>query len=173
MTQEFVIIGKIVAPHGVRGDVRVAVLTDFPDRFETLKTVHLDTGEVLEVVDVRFHKQFVLLRFAKLESMNAVEHLRGKLLRVKREDAVVLPEGHYYFFDIIGLTVYTIAGECLGNITDIISTGANDVYVVDRKNGKSTLVPALKKVVRQIDIVNKKMVVELLEEWDGEEENEG
>jgi 16S rRNA processing protein RimM len=164
-----VIIGKIGAPHGVRGDVRVIPLTDFPDRFHQLKTVYTDDGAKLTVESARFHKQFVLVKFRGIDTMNDTEPLRGKLIKVRREDAVVLPEGHYYFFDIIGLSVYTETGEHLGDITDILQTGSNDVYVAERKNEKPLLIPALKEVVLQIDIPGKKMIVRLQEEWDDHE----
>ena len=162
-------IGQVVAPHGVRGDVRVAILSDFPDRFLTLKTVFLEDNTKLTVESARFHKQFVLLKFRGLDTMTDVERLKGKLIQVTREDAVVLPEGHYYFFDIIGLEVYTVAGEQLGTITDILQTGSNDVYVAELPGQKPVLIPALKQVVRHIDIPGKKMVVQLQEEWNDDE----
>jgi len=164
-----VIIGKIGAPHGVRGDVRVIPLTDFPDRFHQLKMVYTDDGAKLTVESARFHKQFVLVKFRGIDTMNEAELLRGKLIKVRREDAVVLPEGHYYFFDIIGLSVFTETGEHLGDIADILQTGSNDVYIAERKNEKPLLIPALKEVVLQIDIPGKKMIVRLQEEWDDHE----
>lgn len=165
-----VTIGKVVAPHGVRGDVRIAVLSDFPERFLDLDKVYLDNGTKLIVEDARLHKQFVLLKFSGLDTMNDVEALRGRYIQVNREDVVVLPEGHYYFFDIIGLEVYTVDGDKLGIITDILKTGSNDVYVTETKGKKPILVPALKEVVRSIDIPGKKMIVKLQEEWDDNED---
>lgn len=169
MADDKVIIGKIGAPHGVRGDVRVIPLTDFPDRFHQLKMVYTDDGAKLTVESARFHKQFVLVKFRGIDTMNEAELLRGKLIKVRREDAVVLPEGHYYFFDIIGLSVFTETGEHLGDIADILQTGSNDVYIAERKNEKPLLIPALKEVVLQIDIPGKKMIVRLQEEWDDHE----
>ncbi|WP_312335347.1 ribosome maturation factor RimM [Anaerospora hongkongensis] len=171
MADNQVIIGKIVAPHGVRGDVRVIPLTDFPERFHQLETVYTDDGAKLTVESARFHKQFVLIKFRSVQTMNDAEQLRGKLIKVRREDAVVLPEGHYYFFDIIGLAVYTESGDFLGEITDILQTGSNDVYIAEKANEKPLLIPALKEVVRQIDIPGKKIVVKLQEEWDDDSEN--
>lgn len=170
MAGDRISIGQVVAPHGVRGDVRVAILSDFPDRFLELKTVFLADGAQLTVESARFHKQFVLLKFRGLDTMNDVERLRGKLIQVAREDAVVLPEGHYYFFDIIGLDVYTVAGERLGTITEILQTGSNDVYVAQLPGQKPVLIPALKQVVRQIDLPGKKMLVQLQEEWNDDED---
>jgi len=166
MVDDKVTIGKIVAPHGVRGDVRVIPLTDFPERFHQLKMVYTDDGTMLTVESARFHKQFVLVKFRGIDTMNDTDVLRGKLIKVRREDVVVLPEGHYYFFDIIGLSVYTEDGNPLGEITDILQTGSNDVYVTEKPGEKPLLIPALKEVVRQIDIPGKRMIVKLQEEWD-------
>lgn len=166
MPERMVSIGKIVAPHGVRGDVRVIPLTDYPERFQLLKKVHTDNGIILDVEQVKYHKQFVLLKFRGLNSINEVEKLRNRILQVKREDAFPLPEGHYYQFDIIGLAVYTVDGEHLGIITDILSTGSNDVYITEKDGSKPLLIPALKEVVKSIDISSGKMVVKLQEEWD-------
>ena len=163
-------IGQVVAPHGVRGDVRAQILSDFPERFLTLKTVFLEDNTKLTVESARFHKQFVLLKFRGLDTMNAVEPLKGKLIQVTREDVVVLPEGHYYFFDIIGLAVYTEDGESLGEVTDILQTGSNDVYVAEKQGQKPLLIPALKEVVRHIDIADKKMIVKLQEEYGDHED---
>ncbi len=166
MDVKLVAIGKIVAPHGVRGDVRVIPLTDFPERFYELKYILLENGSKIEVEDAHFHKQFVLLKFRGLNTRNDIEHLRGKLIYVKREDLVPLPEGHYYQFEIIGLEVYTGQGQYIGEVTDILSTGSNDVYVAEREGQKPVLIPALKEVVRKIDLDGGKMIVELQEEWD-------
>ncbi|MCX7781321.1 MAG: ribosome maturation factor RimM [Negativicutes bacterium] len=166
MQRELFTIGKIVAPHGVRGDVRVVPLSDFPERFQALKKVYFDDGLMLDVEGVKFHKQFVLLKFRGYDSMNDAEKLRNRLIKVPREDLVKLPEGHYFHFDIIGLEVYTTAGEFLGKVTDILVTGSNDVYVAEKDGAKPVLIPALKKVVKTIDLAAGRMTVELLEEWE-------
>lgn len=164
--QPLIAIGKIVAPHGVRGDVRVAPLTDFPERFEKLASVLLEDGRRLEIAHTRYHKQSVILKFRGLDDRNAVEALRGKLLKVTREEAVKLPAGHYFIFDIIGLRVYDENGGCIGVVGDVIATGSNDVYVVDREGAQPVLVPAIKDVVRLIDVPGGRMVVKLQEEWE-------
>jgi 16S rRNA processing protein RimM len=166
MSDKLITIGKIVAPHGVRGDVRVIPLTDFPERFKILKTAYFDDGTKLDLEHAKYHKQFVLLKFRGLDSMNAVEKLRNLLIKVPRSDLVKLPEGHYYQFDIIGLKVYTMNGEYLGIITDILQTGSNDVYVTEAENKKTVLVPALKDVVKVIDLEAGQMRVQLQEEWE-------
>lgn len=163
---KLIAIGKAVAPHGVRGDVRVIPLTDFPDRFLTMKNVKLEDGRVLGVESAKFHKQFVLLKFRGLDDRNAVENLRGKLLMVDREDLVKLPEGHYYIFDIVGLKVYDEAGACLGTVADVLATGANDVYIAEQEGKPPLLIPALKDVVLAIDVPGGRMTVRLQEEWE-------
>lgn len=165
MANDRITVGKIVAPHGVRGDVRVMPLTDFPDRFQKLKDVYLDDEKKVTIESTRAHKQFILVKFRGLDNANDVEVLRGKLIKINREDLVVLPEGHYYFFDIIGMEVYTEVGEFLGKITDILETGSNDVYVAEKEGAKPLLIPALKKVVLTINVPNKQMIVRLQEEW--------
>ena len=164
-SEELVAIGKIVAPHGVRGDVRIMPLTDFPERFRKLKEVLLANGTSLAIDGVKYHKQFVLLKFRGLDSMNAVEHLKNQILHVQEKDLVKLPEGQYYQYQIIGLAVYNEEDELIGTITDILETGSNDVYVAESAGQKPIMIPALKEVVKNIDLSNKKMIVKLQEEW--------
>lgn len=158
-----VVIGKAGAPHGLRGEVRVIPLTDFPERFESLREVFV--GErVFHVEHVHYHRQFVLLTLAECTSREAAAKLTGELLRVAREDAAPLAEGEFYTFDIIGLAVLDMAGERLGEVTNVLKTGSNDVYVVKKPDGSELLVPALKNVVREIDIAGGFLRVDLQEE---------
>ena len=158
-----VVIGKAGAPHGLRGEVRVIPLTDFPERFESLREVFI--GErVFHVEHVHYHRQFVLLTLAECTSREAAAKLTGGLLRVAREDAAPLAEGEFYTFDIIGLAVLDMTGERLGEVTNVLKTGSNDVYVVKKPDGAELLVPALKKVVREINIAEGFLRVDLLEE---------
>ena len=163
---ELITVGKIVAPHGVRGDVRIMPLTDFPDRFYDLKAVFVEDGAQLKIEAVRQHKKFVLLKFSGYDSMDAAQTLRGKTLKIKREDVVKLPEGQYYIFDIVGLNVFTEEGVSLGSITDVLQPGSNDVYVVEQHDKKELLIPAIKEVVKKIDIEGKRMIVKLQEEME-------
>lgn len=163
---ELITIGKIVAPHGVRGDVRIFPLTDFPDRFQDLQQVYVENAGQMQLESARPHKKFILLKFAGINTMNEAGNLSGRLIKIGREDLVQLPAGQYYIFDIIGLTVFNEAGELLGVITDVLQPGSNDVYVVETPDKQELLVPAIKDVVKQIDIANKKMLVKLQEEMD-------
>lgn len=160
-----IIIGRIGAPHGVRGDVRIVPLTDFPDRFDALQQVFLEDNRPLEVTAVKYHKQFVILKFKGIDTREDVDLLKGKLIKVQRCDVPALAEGEYYSFDIIGLEVYGKDNEFLGKVTEILKTGSNDVYVVENEK-EQHLVPALKKVVTSIDIAAGKMQVVLQEEME-------
>ena len=173
LSVELFSIGKIVAPHSVRGDVRIIPWTDFPDRFYNLKTVYLDDADhQVSVESVRPHKKNFLVKFQGCDNMNDALALKGKILKVRREELAPLPEGHFYIFDIIGLEVFTESGESLGDVTDVLETGSNDVYVVEAKESSALpkrrqplLIPALKEVVKKIDLANKQMIVRLQEEW--------
>ena len=159
-----VVIGKISAPHGVRGEVRIVPLTDFPERFENLKTVFLEDDSKMELESVKFSNKFIIAKFKNINSRNDIEIFNGKLLMLNCSVLLSLFDGEYYNFDIIGLEVIDDKGSKLGKITEVLKTGSNDVYVVEGK--KQILVPALKKVVKEINLVDGFMKVELLEELD-------
>lgn len=161
-------IGKIIAPHGIRGEFRVLPLTDFPERFKTLTDAFLGDGRPVIVESARPHKQFFLLKLKGVDTPEAVAALRGMTLEVDRAAVAPLPPGHYYVFDLVGLQVFDEQGDLLGIIADVLATGSNDVYVVEQKhpvNSKQQqlLIPALKSVVLEINIADKKMVVRLPE----------
>lgn len=158
MLSTSIIVGKIIAPHGVRGDVRIVPLTDDPKRFYDLKEVMLDDGSVLVIESVKMHNQYVLLQFKGYHDRTAVEALRGQMLRISRDQAVPLGRDEYYTCDIIGLNVYLESGEYIGKIVNIIETGSNDVYVA-QQGKERTLIPALKRVVKEINLEEQKMVV--------------
>jgi len=159
-----VIIGRIGAPHGVSGELRVSPLTDFPDRFEELEEVFAG-DELLHVDSVRYFKKSVLLKFREYQVREEAAKLTGKALTVDRSQAAPLDEGEYYAFDIIGLHVFDGDGTELGTVTDVLKTGSNDVYLTRRKDGgPDILVPALKSVVHEIDLAGGRMVVKLPEE---------
>lgn len=153
-------IGRVGAPQGVRGELRVVPLTDFPERFEGLEEVMVG-DELLHVESVRYHKQFVLMKFREYAVREDARELTGRLLTVAREDAAPLGEGEFYTFDIIGLHVFDMAGAELGVVENVLRTGSNDVYQARGKDGKELLIPALKAVVKEIDVKGGRMTVEL------------
>lgn len=161
-----IMVGKITNTHGHKGAVKVQSMTDYPERFEELQEVFMvdgDKKEKMTINSVKYQKSNLILEIDEIKDMNQAELYKGKYLYIEMKDIRPLPEGEFYIFQLIGLKVYE-NNNYLGEIFDIIQTGSNDVYIVkNEKNGKEILIPALKKVVMNIDIENKKMQVELLE----------
>ncbi|ERT61817.1 16S rRNA processing protein RimM [Megasphaera vaginalis (ex Srinivasan et al. 2021)] len=157
--KEFFTIGQIVAPHGVRGDVRIYPDTDFPERFLKMKSVYID-GRRYDISHARFHKHVVLMKFAGVDDRNGAERLLRKELQVTREELMPLKKGQHYVFEIIGMAVYDLGGTRLGTVTDILKTGSNDVYVVTAADGEEILLAAIPDVVKNIDTKEKKMTVD-------------
>lgn len=163
--QEYFEIGKIVNTYGIKGFVKVVPYTDDITRFERLKTVYIDLkgNLILMTIDeVAYSKGNVLLKFKETPDINMVEKYKNSLIKIPRKDAVKLPENSYFIADLIGLEVYTDDGRILGKLDDIFKTGSNDVYVVKSEDGKQTLLPAIKDVVKKIDLEEKKITVSLL-----------
>ena len=137
-------------------------MTDFPERFKSMKEITAG-DKVYKIDGVREHNNGILMKFENINTPEDAKLLNGKLLTVSKAEAAPLNEGEYYVFDIIGLTVYDTQGEVLGEVRNILQTGSNDVYEVKDGEGREILIPALKKVVKEIDIENKKMTVDLAE----------
>ena len=158
-------VGVISSTHGIKGEVKVFPTTDDVNRFKELKTVFLDTGKEMlpmEIEGVKFFKQMAILKFKGIDDINDVEKYRGKDLLVDRENAVKLEEGEYFIFDLINSEVITDEGEKLGSLAEIISTGANDVYVVKTEDGKEILIPSIKECILDVNVEQKKITVHLL-----------
>lgn len=164
--EEMLRVGVISSTHGVRGEVKVYPTTDDPKRFKQLKEVTLDTGKELlpmEIQGVKFFKNMVILKFKGYDSINAIERYKGKDLLIHRSQAVPLKEGENFIVDLIGLTVITDEGETLGKLTDVLKTGANDVYVVEMPSGKEVLIPVIKPCILNVDLEAGQVKVHLLE----------
>ncbi len=158
-------VGVITTTHGIRGEVKVFPTTDDPQRFLDLKRIFLDTGKdtlPLEIEGVKFFKKLVILKFKGIDNINDIEKYRGKDLLILREDAVKLEEGEYFIFDLIDSEVFLEDGGKLGVLTEIMATGANDVYVVQTPEGKEVLIPSIKDCILDIDAENKRITVHLL-----------
>ncbi|MDH4164178.1 MAG: ribosome maturation factor RimM [Nitrospirota bacterium] len=159
-------IGKVLKPHGVKGEIKIEPLTDHPDRFLKLRRVFLvsSRGEQKEcrVKAVRYMNGDPLLLLEGYSAPETAKAFNGWLVQVPEEEAVPLPEGHYYWFELIGMEVVNEAGEKLGTITDIFETGSNDVYVM-KAGTREIYLPATKEVVRQVDRKARRMVIHVLE----------
>ena len=155
-------IGRVVKPWGSRGDLKLQVLTSFPDQLGRLKHVYLGPEAVpYTVARFRWHSGELLLRLTDVGDRNAAELLRDQLVQIAREDATPLEPGQFYEYQIVGLNVVTTDGEPLGQVAEVLSTGANDVYVVQGPRGE-VLLPARIEVVRAIDLDAGTMTVTLL-----------
>lgn len=159
----FLVIGQVVKPHGVRGEMRVTPFTDMPQRFEWLETVYLGESDPqpVAVESVRFHQGLILLKLTGYDDRDKVEALRDVLLQVPESEGIPLQEGEYYLYQVIGLQVYSDTGEHLGELVDVIETRANNVFVVDTPDG-DLLLPDTDEVVQEIDFENNRMTIHLL-----------
>lgn len=158
-------IGIISSTHGVRGEVKVFPTTDDVNRFKRLKEVILDTGKEqmqLQIEGVKFFKQFAILKFKGYDNINDIEKYRGKSLFVTRDNAVKLKKDEYFIADLIGMKVENEDASFCGILMDVITTGANDVYVVDC-GGREVLIPAIKDCILSVDLNKNEMKVHLLE----------
>ncbi len=163
------IIGEIVNVHGVRGALKVTPLTDDPKRFRTLKQVtvshqnHKKTEKkIYAVVSAVLAGNFVLLQLEGIDDRDKAMMLRGALLEIPREEAIVLPEDHYFIGDLIGCRVTESDGTVLGFVRDVFQTGSNDVYRVVSEQGAEILLPAIGEVILRIDIAAGEITVKLL-----------
>lgn len=156
----WMLVGTIAGSFGVRGELKVELNTDFPDRFKSLKVVHLGADRAPRAIrGARAHHGRVLLQLDGVETPEAANGLRGTELWIPRSDAMRLPEGHYYLDDLIGFQVVTVDGRVLGPITDVLRTGANDVFVVNTGSA-AILVPSIRDVVCVLDLDGRRIVVE-------------
>ncbi len=164
--EEYLRVGVITSPHGVRGEVKVFPTTDDPGRFRRLREVLLDNGGEklpVEIETVRFFKQMVILKLKGLDSREDAERYRQKNLFVSRENAVRLQKDEYFIADLIGLKVLDEDGSQLGVLKNVLETGANDVYVVDGTDGREILLPAIKQCILQVEPEEGYIRVHLLE----------
>lgn len=162
---EYLEIGQIVNTNGLKGMVKVNPFTDDMMRFEELEDLYIQYKGNLKKVkieQVRYQKNQVLLKLEGINSIEEAENYRNCYLKIHRKDARNLEEDMYFIADLIGVEVYTNQNELLGKLDDVFSTGSNDVYVVKDQNGKQILLPAIKEVIKQIDLKNKKITVELI-----------
>ncbi len=158
-------VGVITSTHGIRGEVKVFPTTDDIQRFTYLKECVIDTGKQqipVEVEGCKFFKNLAILKFKEFQSIDEVEKYKGAGLWVTREHAVPLEEGEFYIADIIDAEVYEENGEYLGRLTEVLETGANDVYVVKLESGKELLIPAIPQCILDVDTEQPRVTVRLM-----------
>lgn len=159
-------VGVITQTHGIKGEVKVFPTTDDPARFRKLKHVIMDTGKErldMEISGVKFFKQYVIIRFQGIDSINDAEKYKGARLYVTRDNAVRLRKDEYFVADLIGMKIVTEDGEPFGIMKDVMVTGANDVYVVEREDASEILLPAIRECVRNIDMEQGVITVHIMD----------
>ena len=161
--KDYIKVGKIINTHGVRGYVKCMPMTDEPERFEELEYVYTEKDGIKRIIDhVWYQKGMVYLKLEGIDDMETAETFKDSYISILEDQLRKLPHDSYYLFDLDGMDVYSSSGEYLGEISEIYQTGANDVYEV--KNNKSSfLIPAIKDVVKSVNVQDKKMIIELIE----------
>ena len=156
------VVGRILRPHGMRGEVEAEILTDYPERFSLLKTVYLGEGHTPVTLEgYRMHGRRILLTLAGTDHRDKADKYRGDLIYVPIDEAIPLGEDEYYLYEIVGLETWTTEGEYLGRIEEVLHTGSNDVYVV-KDGDREVLIPALSDVVLDVDVDAGRIEVRLM-----------
>ncbi len=162
----YIRVGVITSTHGLKGEVKVFPTTDDVNRFDILKEVYLDSSNkyiCLGIEKVKYFKQFVILKFKDINDINDIEKYKGKDLFIPRDEALELGEDEYYIFDLIDSEVYTEDGAKLGVLTEVLTSAANDVYVIKTNENKEVLLPSIKECILNVDTANKKIIVHIMD----------
>ena len=166
MSDEFITIGKVVSTQGNKGEVNILPLTDSTNRFKNLDTVFLRNNNnqtTLNIEKIKIKENAVILKLKDIENIREAKMIVGSFLEVEREKAVKLPKDTYFVFEIIGLEVYDENNIFLGKVENVISTGSNDVYIVKDKNKKELFIPAIREVVKNINLEKKRITVKMVD----------
>lgn len=158
-------VGQIVNTFGIKGFVKVKPWVNDIERFDDLKKVYVKIKKEekeLEIEEVKYHKDMVLIKFKGIETVEQAETLRNLYLEINREDAIPLEEGTYFIVDLLESDVYTDEGELLGKLEDIYNSGSKDIYVVKNELGKTILLPGIPEVIKEVNIEESKIIVHLL-----------
>ncbi|SCL83257.1 ribosome maturation factor RimM [Sporanaerobacter sp. PP17-6a] len=162
---EWIQIGKIINTHGIKGEVRVYPLTDYVERFEELKEIYVGEAKLkLHISSVSYKKGIPILKFKEYDNINDVIKYKDEYIYIDEKNRVELPEGHYFIYEIIGCDVYDNFQNIIGKVKDVLQLSSNDVYVVkDKDSDKEYLIPAIKDVVKAVDIKNKRIIIKPME----------
>lgn len=158
-------VGQIVNTYGIKGYVKVVPLVDKINQFTSFKKLYIirnNKKQELQIEDVKFSKNMVLIKFNNIETIEQAEEYRNMYLNAERKD-IKLEKGAYFIVDLIGINVYTESNEYLGKISEVLQPGANDVYIIKNDESKEILIPVIPDVIKYVDIENKKIIVKLLD----------
>ena len=164
--EEYFEIGQIVNTSGLKGILKIKPFTDDIKKFSNLKTIYIKTKSGLtefKIEQVRYVKNMVMLKLTGIDTVEEAEKYRNLYIKILRDQEEELEEGSYYVVDILGCKVNTDTNQELGKVVDVFQTGSNDVYVVKDEQGKQILLPAIKQVIKNVDVKNKIIIVHLLE----------
>lgn len=160
----YLAIGFLRRPHGVMGEIIMDLHTDFPDRIKPGRKVYIgEKHDAFTIGSVRAHGNGLLIKLLGFDSPETAGRFRNQWMYVKSSEVPPLPEGRYYKHELIGLTVMTDAGEKLGELDEVLETGANDVYIVVKEDGKEILLPAIPDVVLDVDMTDKVIKVHIID----------
>jgi len=161
---EFLVVGKLRRPHGLRGEVLMTVWTDFPERLQPGVSIHIGVNHDLQTIrSIRWHRQDMLITFEGIQDRDQAGIFRNQLMMVRADDRPSLPDGEFYQHQLLGIRVILDHdASLLGTLTEIIETGANDVYLIRAEDGKELLIPAIDSVILNIDLEGKEISVRLL-----------
>ena len=163
----YLLIGEVLRPHGVAGELRVRILTDYPERIAAMDHIYLGTGPTSRKIKqhklegMRMHKGYALLKLARITDRNLADRLRGLYVMVPIEDAIPLEDDEIYLYQLIGMRVQTTEGVDLGKISDVLETGANDVYIVNGGRYGEVLIPVTDETIIETDDVERVITVQL------------
>jgi tRNA (guanine37-N1)-methyltransferase len=165
LSDEFIIIGKVVSTQGNKGEVKVLPLTDSTDRFKSLASIFIRNNNIrktLNIEKIRSKENIVILKLEDIDNIEKAKMIVGSFLEVERKNAVKLPKDTYFIFEIIGLGVYTENNIFLGKVENVISTGSNDVYIVKNRNKEELYIPATREVVKNINLEKKRITINIV-----------
>lgn len=163
--EKYLEIGQIVNTFGIKGQVKIVPFTDDITRFDELKEIYVEKKNELklfQIEQVNYKKNMVILKLKGIETVEEAEKLRNCYLKIDRKDAKKLPKDTYFIVDLLGLNIYTDEGKLLGKVDDIYNAGSSDIYVVKDELGKQILLPAIKDVLKEVDLENQKIIVHLI-----------
>ena len=166
MSNDFIVIGKVVSTQGNKGEINVLPLTDSIDRFKNLDNVFLrnkNSQIVLNVEKIRIKKDTIILKLKDIENIEEARMIVGFFLEIERKNAVKLSKNTYFIFEIIGLEVYDENNIFLGKVENVIRTGSNDVYVVKKKGKEELFIPAIHDVVKNISLEKKRITINMVD----------
>lgn len=157
-------VGQIVNIHGLKGEVKVYPLTDYPQRFDEISEIYIeDSSQKRKILSAKYHKNMAILKIEGINSVEEAEKMRESFLFIDRDNTRELEEDEHLITDLIGLTVEDTKGKFIGTLQEIIPYSANDVYVIKSPSGKEHLIPGLKRFIPIIDVENGKIIVDPIE----------